>query len=920
MTGSGGRDPPNSDSVKVDTFLRAVAHAPRISPQSSASSPAVASPPEPDLTGRTLLHFHVVERLGAGGMGVVYRAIDEQLRRPVALKVLSARLLADARHRETLLREARSAAAVNHPNIASIYEVNDGRDVAFLVMELVGGETLRARLSRDGPLPIAEALRIALAIAQGLASAHASGVVHRDLKCENVMLATAGHVKLLDFGLATVHGDEAAAPGVADAEAPVDEPAALAPTVPATATPTTGGWVAGTPVSMSPEQARGEAADPRTDVYAFGVVLYEMISGVMPFAHRKGRPWSWGDATASAWTPGRALQSVAPKAPRKVADLVQRCLAYDRAGRPADGSALVGEVELCAGHRVPGRATGRSQTLAWVWATIGLVVAAAVALTIARRGERAASRADDSPSAIASARDDGFSRSSNPEAQRLFDEAMQSYHDGTGQEMKLLRRAVQVDPAFASPYLRLWVLDSLTFEPDAPDLIAFPDRPSDMEDLHREVIRLQSTLTSRERSLVEIVEDRDQASCREKMDAYLARYGGDCMDWTHRLAVATSEERERIERSGLAVDPSCVPVLSMQARDFSQEGRVDEALALIDRCLHTSAHAAPCLAERAGILDEQGDCRRAEADTRSWLEIAPDSPPAHALLAGLLAGRGEPMEAVREALGDALGSEGIVDIAPQVQLPVFEGDFAEVAHIARGLADRVPTEKPEYVHFVPAVVQVQAYTEAGEASLAGRAAADYLSRRSAWKEPCPYCEACMLGAAARAGELDSGVASRRVAAAFDADVANGIAPAEAWGEVYGYATQTRREAMIAVAKFDELGLELPIASWGGVIRILFLAGRGEVARPKMEEADRSCTDAFAATSFWVHSELYLGQLDEAAGKRRSACEHYTKVIGRWGHAKPRSVLADEARDHARRLGCGSASATAAPVPRGPPYP
>ena len=133
---------------------------------------------------------------------MISRAIDEKLRRPVALKVLSARLLHDARHRETLLREARSAAAVNHPNIAAIHEVHEGPDGAFFVMELVEGETLRARLARTGPMPVAEALRVALDIARGLARAHAAAWCTGTSMCENVMLTREGHVKLLDFGLA----------------------------------------------------------------------------------------------------------------------------------------------------------------------------------------------------------------------------------------------------------------------------------------------------------------------------------------------------------------------------------------------------------------------------------------------------------------------------------------------------------------------------------------------------------------------------------------------------------------------------------------------------------------------------------------------------------------------------------------------
>ena len=348
MGHAGKKDDTDVESVEVDTFLRAVARAPRVSVQSSRVSGAAPRPTERDLSGATLLHFHVVARLGAGGMGVVYKALDEKLRRPVALKVLSARQLADPGHRETLLREARSAAAVSHPNIAAIYEVHDREDGAFFVMELVEGETLRAKL-REGALPVAEALRVASAIAQGLSRAHAANVVHRDLKCENVMLTPDGQVKLLDFGLATVDGEDEEPGG--QAQDP-EGAAALAPTMPVVVTPTTGGRVAGTPTSMAPEQARGESVDPRADVYGFGVVLYEMLSGESPFDHRDRAPWLWGDETSPAWSVRRSLREAAPDVPRPVELLVMRCLAYDREQRPRDGASLVAEIEALRARRV----------------------------------------------------------------------------------------------------------------------------------------------------------------------------------------------------------------------------------------------------------------------------------------------------------------------------------------------------------------------------------------------------------------------------------------------------------------------------------------------------------------------------------------------------------------------------------------
>jgi serine/threonine protein kinase len=367
-----------AESVVHDSFLHAVARSPRIAP--SSLGPGVGARPDPDLVGGALLHFRIVQLLGAGGMGLVYKAIDEKLRRPVAIKVLSARLLADERHRDTLLREARNAAAVNHSNIASIHEVHDGPEGTFLVMELVQGETLRARLSRTGPLPVREALKVATEVARGLAHAHASGVVHRDLKCENVMVTPDGHVKLLDFGVATVQGQEGDAEGGASDETAAAVAAALAPTLPATPTPSKDRWIAGTPGSMAPEQARGEPVDARADVFAFGVMVYAMISGKSPFADRRGKPWEWDNEQLRSWTPRGPLREAARHVPRDLERLVMRCLSYAKAERPIDGAALVAELERLQ-LEPPSVVPSRSRR--WFAAAGGVaLVAAAAALAV----------------------------------------------------------------------------------------------------------------------------------------------------------------------------------------------------------------------------------------------------------------------------------------------------------------------------------------------------------------------------------------------------------------------------------------------------------------------------------------------------------------------------------------------------------
>lgn len=215
-------------------------------------------------------HFTIEEELGRGGMGVVYRARDQNLDRPVALKVLPPELANDPERRERFLREARAAAKAQHENIAVIYDAGEDGDLVYIAMELIDGESLRARLAR-GAVDPEEALDICGAILSGLVAAHEAKVVHRDLKPDNVMLTSAGKVKVLDFGLAKVLG-----PGTDQAH--VDESVETQ-----TGALTREGVTMGTLGYMSPEQAAGDGVDHRTDIFALGVIAYELLTGKAPF-------------------------------------------------------------------------------------------------------------------------------------------------------------------------------------------------------------------------------------------------------------------------------------------------------------------------------------------------------------------------------------------------------------------------------------------------------------------------------------------------------------------------------------------------------------------------------------------------------------------------------------------------------------
>jgi serine/threonine protein kinase len=225
------------------------------------------------LIGSTLSHYEITAKLGEGGMGEVYRATDTTLKRQVALKVLPAEMASSPVRLERFQREAEAIAALNHPNIVTIYSVEHGEGFHFLTMELIDGESLDQVLQRGG-LPLPRALQIARAIADALAAAHHQGIVHRDLKPANVMLTSDGRVKVLDFGLAKLASEPSAGP--------LSEQATSMPTEVKPLTEE--GIVLGTAPYMSPEQAQGLPADARSDIFSLGCLLYEASTGRRAFS------------------------------------------------------------------------------------------------------------------------------------------------------------------------------------------------------------------------------------------------------------------------------------------------------------------------------------------------------------------------------------------------------------------------------------------------------------------------------------------------------------------------------------------------------------------------------------------------------------------------------------------------------------
>ncbi|MGE5178111.1 MAG: protein kinase domain-containing protein [Bacteroidota bacterium] len=266
---------------------------------------------------QTLGHFRIEAPLGQGGMGEVYRATDLTLGRPVALKVLPEASTRDPEARERFLQEARFASVLNHPHIVTIYSVDEADGIAFIAMEYVEGETLRAR-ARRAPLPAEELIEIGIQCAEALGAAHAVGILHRDIKSANIILTPRNRAKILDFGLAKRSAAEAAA----DVTAPMGL--------------TEAGIVMGSPGYMSPEQARGEALDPRTDIFSLGCTLYEAATGRVPFEGPTTLAVMHATWTQEPPPPSRARPELTPE----IDAILARCMAKDRDDRFASAREL----------------------------------------------------------------------------------------------------------------------------------------------------------------------------------------------------------------------------------------------------------------------------------------------------------------------------------------------------------------------------------------------------------------------------------------------------------------------------------------------------------------------------------------------------------------------------------------------------
>jgi serine/threonine-protein kinase len=909
--------------------------------------------------GDTFDRYRIEGVLGEGGMGVVYRAFDPRLNRRVALKVVRAepggsggsdrappgpRAPGSLGHADAvarLVREARAAAALDHPNAVAIFDVGEVGGAPYIAMELVAGRAMRAYVGDPG-VPIAMRVRWLHDVARVLAAAHKAALVHRDVKLENVMIRDDGNVKVLDFGIARrIHVDGA--------------PSEMG-------TITGAGSAVGTPVYMAPEQIRGEGIDGRTDQFAWGVTAYELLSGKMPWRAAAG---TFGMIASIVSDDPAPLRDVAPEVPAFVHEIVHRALRkrpeerfpsmddVAQALEPMLGApsarllpqtpqattsdpmlpfqqtvTTTRELALSAsgGHgglrpRPPW--SRRPILLAMAGVAIGLGAVALLhrlsAPTTAAPPYSTATQPPIPPS-TPSASPPRLPR--DPTAAAEFVAGVQARRDGSERAAyDHFERVVAIDPSFAPALLRV-------------GLIAYGSG-EDMGEARQMLERasaLRTTLSDEDATLLDAISPCvqrhvvDPGECIVRLGAAAARYPHDAeiaAELSARLfEVGRVDDAITTARRGMAGDPSYSGMEAFLGELEAYAGRWDDALDLLTRCTKRLAGATSCIDYRIWVHTQRDECAAVEADARDWIAAAPHDGgrwgPHHYLANAQIAlGRSE--AAVRETLeqGWAKTSEAAraetraLDLAA---LAVLRGDFGEADQDVGELARLAQGDTSIEPHATVAWMRVSLLTEEGRVAEAGQVARTFLEKRESWA-PDPRVDDWSIAkdvtmrmnvAAYRARIVDRAeLANRRTAWLAHYEPGFGR-QGYTWFPAWVDGVTTRDEAADALAAAPADGeppshpFTYPEAAIG---RMYALLARPKDALDPLGHATKGCfglEEPFTT----VRSHLWLGEAIEASGgAAKDACDEYAFVVARWGGAKPRSVSADEARAHARALGC-----------------
>ncbi|MDI3288937.1 serine/threonine-protein kinase [Polyangium sp. 15x6] len=894
--------------------------------------------------GESFDRYVIESLLGEGGMGEVYRAEDTRLRRKIALKVLRRGDEADSdtwgRAVARMLREARAVAALSHPGIVAIYDVGEQDGAPFIAMELVLGRPLRALVGGDEPL--GTRLRILLEIARALSAAHQAGLVHRDVKPENVVVRADGAVKVLDFGIARKLARTSADP--------------LGPTADgALSTMTAEGALVGTPAYMAPEQLRGEEIDARADQFAWGVVAYELLAGKLPFRSDRG-----------AVSLMASILSDEPPRLTSVPDGVWQILARALAKEPEDRFASMDEVAqnlhvfvtaedtrtITSRRNVVLVSTGdtRAPVAAsippatpprrpWVIAASLVALLAAGGATFALRKSptdvqtpppsSAAAPPQPAPTAVT---DLPLPPTDSAAARLAFREGLQAIRDATWDTaIAAFDRARKADPGMAAAHLRYAALQT-SFDINAA------------REAFRKAIGLRAALAERDQAFLEALEPMiqndpsDCATSARRFEALVTKWPGDAelVFWQARqqLNATKSGDPERV----LALANRCVELDPQyadcwQTKQFALKplGRNEEALVALEKCIEVSAGAVDCLNDKIKIVSSLGQCDLAAETARRWMAKEPSSPKPHLMLGGALYGAGEPEAAVRAALDQAerrFRAAGLLwqaeDLAAR-RAAAF-GEFATAARVADSMASMTPPLPHD--ELILYGLRTFARVELGDIEGAAAVADEFLAKsalRASYYEPDGVLDPTvyMHSLRLRAGKVSRAeYEAARSSWLAKQDLGSALRRKRAWEAAYALPAYSPELAREALAKEEELvrlpsgELDTGEASGSGALgHVRLLAGREVDALPYLEKATRVCPTPGNALRY-VQQQARLGFAREAKGDKPGACSAYRGVLSRWSNPKE-SATARDVEKRAKGLGCGFLAEGGLAGPRSP---
>jgi hypothetical protein len=908
--------------------------------------------------GETFDRYVVEEILGEGGMGEVYLATDARLHRRVALKLLrgaaGARSEPGWKGAARLLHEARAAAALDHPNAVSIFDVGEHEGTPFIAMEFVSGSTLRAFVG-DATVSVAHRVRWLTDIARALDAAHRRGLVHRDIKPENVMVSENDAIKVLDFGIAR------------RASASTEETGATL--VAGGATITRDGAVVGTPRYMAPEQLRGAKLDGRADQFSWGVVAYELLTGHLP--------WS-GDGSSDQrlarilTVEARAPSLVTRDVPPEVDAVVLRALARDPKDRFAsmENIVLALDPSPASKGRIPRRLAGGAATSAKAMPTTpgaatvthrptvnqeaprararsprrrmaiafaAVVAAIAVGVVAARKRTTAEPLLAPAPFVSASAArrvtllDPPTPTTSNdPRALGAYREALQAAHRGDLETPNVkLEEAVRADPGLLEARLRVPIYAMLARQQTSV-------ANNDAADLAR-LTALESRLAPRDRAL---------------LDAFRPAMGAavDFDEWERKLIALGDENREDEELVGISahflfglfgradaaekqcqwaleLDPTSEFVSATRIEALSYLGRIAESRAVIAACLVYAPGTYECLRQRYYLERQSGECAGILATSKDLVRSA-ETGFSYQALANGLAVTGQPPAAIDDAVAHLTTRSPPLARVLTDRRYIFEGNLPAALALARIVDSEAAKTADALSRGQARSTLVELLIEIGRPDEALALAKDFVERRAALQPPLYLDDSAtmsdpvprFLGMLHESGRM-SDVAFERAQAQWIAEHVSvrGAYRYAVWVAGPASAAQSRDRAKAAIDAEAEYGP--PFAFWSYVApmayvgRVHLLAGDARGALPSLEQLVLAC-DVLADPTLRTRALLWLGDARAATGDGAGACEAYARILGRWGRA-PKSVTADAARVRMRAAKCAAEEHA---DPSSPPWP